>query len=110
MSKGGKRPGAGRKGGVIHESKQVLQTALDNVAKKRGGYESLIGRLWELVEGVEVQKILRDGSTTVYLQPPDAFAAKTLLEFRFGKAPQSMEVTGKDGAPLMLHIGPRNGK
>lgn len=106
MQKGGKRIGAGRKPGVSSESKQLLQAALDRVAKKHGGYEGLIGRLWELVDGVEVQKEMKDGSTKIYSMPPDSFAAKTILEFRFGKAPQSMEIGGKGGVPLTILVGP----
>ncbi len=95
---GGARPGAGRKPGVINESKRILQSAIDRVAKKRGGYEALIDKLWELVEGVEVEQTNKRGETSIYSQPPDAFAAKILLEFRFGKAPQA--IVGVDGEKL----------
>jgi len=62
----------------------------------------LIERLWELVEGVEVQKVLKDGETRIYSQPPDSFAAKTILEFRFGKAPQTLEHTAPEGFDITI--------
>lgn len=96
--RGGKRAGAGRKPGSVNESKLILQKAIDSVARKRGGYESLIGHLWELAEGVEVQKETKRDGEVIYSQPPDAFAAKILLEFRFGKAPQPL--TDENGEKL----------
>lgn len=45
----------------------------------------LIGKMFELVLGVTIQKINKAGETTTYSAPPDVFAAKLLMEYRYGK-------------------------
>lgn len=96
---GGKRSGAGRKRGVRNKEtvlkEQTLHRAMDLVAKKRSGYKELIEALWQVAVGVEVMKVDREGKEIVFSQPPDPLAAKTLLEFRFGKAPQSTTLTAE---------------
>jgi len=56
----------------------------------------VIEKLFEVVEGVTVQKYdKRQRKEIIYSQPPDSFAAKVLLEFRFGKPAQAVDVTSQ---------------
>ena len=100
MKRGGSRKGKPNK--LRKTDKELLQRAIDAVAKKNGGYESLLGSLWESASGILVQETDRKGEVHIYTKPPDTFAAKTLLEFRFGRAPQP--VTGEDGGPIKVNI------
>ena len=53
----------------------------------------LIGKLFELAEGIHQGKTLKDGVTTVvYQQPPDRQAAEYLIDRVMGKPTQPVDV------------------
>jgi len=99
--KGCKKTG-GRKSGVHNKATAEIKDIIDHVV-----YLNVVAKkLYELTQGVSVRETKRNGEVDVYDKPPDANAAKTLLEFRFGKPAQSMSITGKDGEQLFeLVIG-----
>jgi hypothetical protein len=82
MARGGKRDGAGRKPGV---SKATL----------------LKRRIQDYVSETEVKRLIAIAKAQVETKPE---LLKFLLEQIFGKAPQRMEVSGKDGAPVVVEI------
>lgn len=90
MTRGGKREGAGRKHGVRNKSTMQVKDLLDKCVD----FEVVVGKLYELAQGVEVEKYVKD-ENVVYSEKPDAFAAKVLLEYRFGKPQQSVDITTK---------------
>ena len=97
-----KKTGGGSRKGKPNKSTAELKDILD----KAVDWNVVAKKLFELVKGVTVEEERKDGSTSIYTKPPNETAAKTLLEFRFGKAPQSMTLTGKDGEQLFeLVIG-----
>lgn len=92
--RGGKREFAGRPPGVPNKVNAELREILDSVVD----WNQATKKLWALCEGVLVQRQNADGSVEVYEKPPNEFALKTLFEFRFGKARQSIDV--KDERPV----------
>jgi hypothetical protein len=87
----------GRTLGSENKSKAYARDLIDSIALKRYGKEGfghVIEKMFELVDGVTVQKTYKDGETVVYTEKPDSFAGKLLMEYRLGKAPQPMEHTG----------------
>jgi len=85
----GKKTG-GRKSGTRNKSTVDVRDLLDNEVD----FKVVVGKLYELTQGVEVEKETLEGDI-VYSKPPDPVAAKILMEYRFGKAPQSVDVTSK---------------
>ena len=90
---GGARKGAGRKPGVANKTTKEIRAILDD----RVDFEGLVDKLIELVDGVEVSE-RRGDEEIIYTTKPDIQAAKALLEFRFGKPSQSVDVTTKGEA------------
>jgi hypothetical protein len=93
----------GRKAGVPNKSTQELRDLIDKISHQRtivaetegatktvSGLEQVVERLFELADGVQVEKTM-DGKETVFSVLPSEAAAKTVLELRFGKARQSIE-------------------
>lgn len=82
--RGGKRPGAGRKPTafkrVLHQTPVALAEA--KIAQK---LPWLVDKLMELVEGVEIERVDRNGQSRVYSQPPDRQAAEYLIDRVLGK-------------------------
>lgn len=119
----GKKTGGGSRLGKPNKSKLELRSLIDKVCKGTRGkpLEETVRALYKLSVGSVVvvdQKDLviddkgqlkeRTKKQRVYLKEPDAFAAKTLLEFRFGKASQHINVDsdGEDGAGVMAFVVP----
>ncbi len=92
---GGVRKGAGRKKGGKNQRTLEVITLLDQCVD----FKELIYKLVELVEGIDVEESIGK-EKIIYTKPPDSYAAKLLLEYRFGKPKQSNEITGKDGKDL----------
>jgi len=118
---------AGSRKGIPNKSHAAVKDIIDTIgrawAKKKGyknsGVEVAIERLMDLADGVQLAEI-KDGKSITYIKEPDAIAIKTLLEFRFGKPSQAVELSGKDGQALAttlvvpafggtLTVEPRNG-
>lgn len=70
------------------EVKMLLEANVD--------FPEVVKRLYELTQGVEVRKETEQGPKT-YKEKPDAYAARVLMEYRFGKPIQQVlaEVTGE---------------
>lgn len=90
--KGGRREGAGRKPKaitrLIHET--PIQAAEGMI---RDRLPWLIGKLFELAEGVHVEKVVgREGATIVYQERPDRQAAEYLIDRVMGKPTQPVDV------------------
>jgi len=101
MKRGGSRKGKPNK--VKKEERDLLKDAIDLVAKGNGGYQALIQSMWESAQGVTVKETNKaTGEEKVYTKAPDTFAAKTLLEFRFGKPAQTL--VGDPKNPLTVKI------
>ena len=80
----------GRTKGTRNKAPNELKTILDKIVD----YEKVALKLFELSQGVLVQKKDKKGVPYIYEQPPDGLAAKTIFEFRFGRAAQTMAVSG----------------
>ena len=100
MATGGKRPGAGRKKGIRNKTTDEVKQIINNVAKKHGGLQTIFEKLFELTEGIQVREFDKKGVPHVYDKPPDAYAARTILEFRFGRPEQSIALEG-DGTSFV---------
>jgi hypothetical protein len=92
--KGGARPGAGRKPAgikrVIHASPiQIVE------AKISAKLPWLADKLFELAEGVQVQKIDRKGHRRIYSEPPDRQAIESLIDRVMGKPTQPVSLVDK---------------
>lgn len=59
-------------------------------------------RLFELVEGVIVQETNKDGKERIYTKEPNSFAAKILIEQRFGKPKQV--IVGDESQPFIAKV------
>lgn len=82
----GKKTGGGSRKGVRNKATGAVRDILDaNV-----DFDVVVQKLFELGQGVQVRQKTKDGREVIYDRPPDAFALKTLLEYRFGKAPQPL--------------------
>lgn len=83
--RGGKRPGAGRKPMGVKRAlyQSPVQLAEAKIAEK---LPWLVDKLLELAEGVEVQRIDRQGQARIYSQPPDRQAAEYLMDRVMGKS------------------------
>lgn len=87
---GGKKTG-GRVKGSVNKSKDEIKELLDaNV-----DWSVLVGKLVELSNGVSIVKINEKGQQIVYQNPPDSTASKILLEYRYGKPQQKVELSGQ---------------
>lgn len=82
----------GRTKGTRNKSTEEVKTLLEaNVS-----FPEVVKRLYELTQGVEVRKETEQGAK-IYKEKPDAYAARVLLEYRFGKPVQQVvaEVNGE---------------
>jgi hypothetical protein len=94
----------GRKLGSENRSKGQARELIHELAHKRYGKEgfgAVVNKMFELIDGVEVLYTDKKGECTVYTEKPDAFAAKTLMEYVWGKAPQPMEHSGNLGVKVI---------
>jgi len=80
MALGGARPGSGRKPGVSKVTK--LKREIQDCFTEQ-----------------EVQNLIAEAKQMARTKPE---IMKFLLEQIFGKAPQRIEMTGKDGEPLLI--------
>jgi hypothetical protein len=99
MAKGIKT--GGRQKGKLNKSTIDVKAMIDAVGKKHGGLKVVIGKLYEMAIGIEVQDKTPLGITTVYSEPPNVNAAKILMEYRFGKPQQTVDLKS-DGITAIL--------
>jgi len=83
MSRGGKRPGAGRPKGAVTRIKHDSLSA----GEKRIGdrLPTLLDNLFALADGVKEERELPSGKTIVYTTPPDLRANIYLVDRVLGK-------------------------
>lgn len=100
--RGGARVGGGRRKGSTNIQKRAIRDIIDNVVDM----EDVIERVVQLSEGVWVERETADGGIIVYKEKPDAFAAKLLLEYRYGKPNQAVDLTslGKPVNSISIEI------
>ena len=82
---------------------------IKRLLQKRVDFGIVVDKLMELVNGVKTAKTDRSGNETVYSQPPDAFAAKILLEYGFGRPQQDITSDGKAISAVQVLIKEANG-
>lgn len=97
MAKGIKTGGGsrlGKRNKTTGELRDILDSTVD--------FSIVCSKLYELSKGITCKKTEKNGDEVIYEKPPDAFAAKTLLEFRYGKAAQPL--TGDSAKPIEVIV------
>lgn len=124
MPSGGRRPGAGKPKGYKHEKtldklemlnlfrqrvKQEFGPLLDAQMAAAQGVSHMMARdksgKWIQVTDPEIMaKVLNSGETfyKIHAQNPDVRALKDIFDRLWGTPTQSVEVSGKDGDPLIV--------
>jgi hypothetical protein len=111
-----KRPGGRRKGrpnrstiyirDLIDETSDLLTT------EGRDGLQHIIEALFHRAIGIPAVGRRRRGQGVVYKVLPDIQAARLILEHRFGKPKESIEITDPDekfhGLPQLILVPPNN--
>lgn len=99
-SKGGARPGAGRKP-KAEKFKQPIAKAEKRIADR---LPSLIDKMLDLADGVLVEETDLNGEKTVYQRPPDRVALIYLIDRIMGKPTEQIqqEISGKNGGPIAI--------
>lgn len=77
----------GREKGTPNKSTLHIREIMDKIVD----FDVVIGKLFELTQGVQVEHQTQNGSV-VYAEKPDPAAAKILLEYRFGKPNQTIDM------------------
>lgn len=90
----------GKPAGIKNKSTLDIKAVLDSEVD----FRQVVKKLLELVMGVTVQT-KHEGETIVYERPPDAHAAKILLEYRFGRPTQSIDL---GDTSFILQVNTRN--
>lgn len=76
-------------------SKNMSSRVIKDIIDECVDMGDVVGKLVELVNGVTVSELNSKGKEIIYTQKPDAFAAKILLEYRYGKPNQSISHSGE---------------
>ena len=90
MARGGKREGAGRKPGAVSKAKRDLAEMAKDHAE------------------AALETLVSIHSGTSHPSAARVAAANAILDRGYGKAPQSLEHTGKDGKDLIPDRSPRD--
>ena len=115
MAKGGHREGAGRKKGIPNKSTVEVKDMIDRVGEAVAsgdhiGMAAVISKMYARAMGVLAEREGRNGEVVVYEIAPDVLAQKALLEFRFGKPKETVEVQDPDkkfhGLPQVVLVPP----
>lgn len=82
--------------GSKNKSTREVKVLMDQISASFGrgdkdGMAKAIHCLYERAHGVLAERQVM-GQPIVYEVPPDTFAIKTLMEFRFGKAKETVEI------------------
>ncbi len=99
MKNGGKREGAGRKPGIPNKATLEIRDIIDSCVD----FKEVIGKLNELANGITIQEITKEG-INVYTERPDPKASQILLEYRFGKPKQGVEISLPEEYSISLNI------
>ena len=91
--KGGARKGAGRKKGKTGKAVGEIRELIDQVSKEQGvrGLKGVIQSLFERAQG----SITRRDDGTVVVVPPSDPAARLLLEFKFGRPKETLDLSSQ---------------
>lgn len=104
-AKGSKKTG-GRVKGTPNKARLEIRDIIDNSGVD---FSVVVSKLFELVKGVKAAITTGDGAI-VYEKPPDSAAAKILLEYRFGRPAQALDITSGGEAMLAPIINVRTTK
>lgn len=101
MANGGARPNSGPKKGAKYKKtleKEAFRAIF--MEKMREKFGDIIDAQIELAKGIAIIDKKDDTGERIFDRPPSAEAGKNLIEQTMGKAPQHIEVSGKDGGPI----------
>jgi len=96
----GKKTGGGSRLGSPNKSTAEIKELLD----REVDFGVVISKLYELSQGVESEKFSM-GDSIIYQEKPDAYAAKILLEYRYGKPVQTVNQNTTVTSPQKFKIG-----
>lgn len=97
---GGRRPGAGRKPKI---EKHI--SAINKAEKQiKDRLPDIIDALMDLALGTKAFKVLEGGGVVAYTTLPDRAAGQYLADRIMGKPVQKEELSGPDGADLVIKI------
>lgn len=99
--RGGRRPGAGRKVAARTKLRAEWVAEADRLIVEKLPY--LVGQLFLLAEGIEVQVAEKNGGTRTYSEPPDREAIKYLMDRALGRPKQAVDVAAA-GEPLKILV------
>ncbi len=78
--------------GAKNKSNNDVKKIIDKVYRRNNSDSSeIFSKLREVGNGIMVQDLKSDG-VVVYQKPPDAYALRTLAEFRHGKPSQQVSI------------------
>ncbi len=105
MASGGKRPGQGRPKGSVSKSTAIAVKLREDMAKMlKERFEPIMKAQLDAAQGIIIEKEGKDGQP-VYLSPgPNVQAFRQIQDQVMGRAKESVEVTGKDGGPMLIKL------
>jgi hypothetical protein len=97
----GAKPGQANRKGRPNKSTQEVKDRIDLIAAKHkqngmNGLDAMWLAQLELACGTVKVESLRDGEVKVYQEPPSPAAAKIIIEQRWGKPKESLELSSAD--------------
>ena len=98
--------GTNSRKGKPNKSRQEVIQLIEEIAEEKygeGGKKFAFSKLFELADGVTVLEKINEVDV-IYTKEPNVKALQTLVEYRWGKAPQTLDVT-TDGESLNDVIG-----
>lgn len=84
----GFKSGGGTRKGIRNKSTEEVKDILE----REVDFGAVVAKLFELSQGVEVEKYVNK-EAVIYSEKPDPYAAKILLEYRYGKPVQTVHQT-----------------
>lgn len=85
----GKKTGGGSRKGVPNKSTAEVKEIMDSIVE----WNVVVEKMYSLVKGIMVQKTNeKDGTVYVEDKEPNVQAAKLLLEYRFGKPKEQIDI------------------
>ena len=99
--KGGSKKDERKKAVTPDELKKMRK-----LIKKEIPAKERVALLAKLARGVEVEKLLKDGTKTTLKEAPDRESLKLLEEYATGKPSQTVELGTKDNQPFPIVLIP----